>query len=170
MVGSTAIILRMRHSLVPLFALGLLALTPTPALADLTAFIGANATPTNRPVRGFAGRRELSHPGVRVRVREHDRRSRYRRPVPSNRDGQSPRADALSGFGIAVLRHGWRRTLSRAPRRSPGDPRGREHRGGVKISLAGPLRLRVDYRFFTLRGKPLHPRSQRVYAGLNLMF
>lgn len=42
--------------------------------------------------------------------------------------------------------------------------------GGVKISLAGPLRLRFDYRIFTLRGSPLHSRPQRFYAGLNLKF
>jgi hypothetical protein len=42
--------------------------------------------------------------------------------------------------------------------------------GGVKISLAGPLRLRLDYRVFTLQGASLHPRPQRFYAGLNLKF
>jgi hypothetical protein len=42
--------------------------------------------------------------------------------------------------------------------------------GGVKISLAGPLRLRVDYRVFTLSGDPLHSKPQRFYAGLNLKF
>ena len=26
--------------------------------------------------------------------------------------------------------------------------------GGVKITLLGPLRVRVDYRVFTLRGEP----------------
>ena len=42
--------------------------------------------------------------------------------------------------------------------------------GGVKISLVGPLRLRFDYRLFSLRGDPLHRRPQRLYAGLNLAF
>ena len=42
--------------------------------------------------------------------------------------------------------------------------------GGVKMSLAGPLRLRFDYRVFTLRGTPLYPQPQRFYAGLNLKF
>jgi hypothetical protein len=42
--------------------------------------------------------------------------------------------------------------------------------GGVKMSLAGPLRLRFDYRVFTLRGSPLHSKPQRFYAGLNLRF
>jgi hypothetical protein len=41
--------------------------------------------------------------------------------------------------------------------------------GGVKISLAGPLRLRVDYRVFTLGGA-LYSPAHRIYAGLNLKF
>jgi hypothetical protein len=42
--------------------------------------------------------------------------------------------------------------------------------GGVKVNLAGPLRLRFDYRVFTLQGDPLHSNPQRFYAGLNLKF
>ena len=42
--------------------------------------------------------------------------------------------------------------------------------GGVKMSLAGPLRLRFDYRVFTLQGTPLYSHPQRFYAGLNLKF
>ena len=42
--------------------------------------------------------------------------------------------------------------------------------GGVKIPLAGPLRLRLDYRFIKLRGTPIHSQSQRLYAGVNLKF
>src|SRR6185436_9287126 len=42
--------------------------------------------------------------------------------------------------------------------------------GGVKISLAGPLRLRVDYRVFTLGSGALYSPAHRIYAGLNLKF
>ena len=42
--------------------------------------------------------------------------------------------------------------------------------GGAKISLAGPLRLRVDYRVLTLKGTPRHANVQRFYAGINLKF
>jgi len=42
--------------------------------------------------------------------------------------------------------------------------------GGVKMSLIGPLRLRLDYRVFTLRGSPLYEKPQRFYAGVNLKF
>jgi hypothetical protein len=42
--------------------------------------------------------------------------------------------------------------------------------GGVKVSVAGPLRLRFDYRVFTLQGDPRHSKPQRFYAGVNLKF
>jgi hypothetical protein len=46
--------------------------------------------------------------------------------------------------------------------------------GGVKISLFGPLKARVDYRIFRLHGdKPLptwRSTVQRLYAGINLGF
>jgi hypothetical protein len=42
--------------------------------------------------------------------------------------------------------------------------------GGAKISLAGPLRLRLDYRVFNLRGEARHTPVQRFYAGINLKF
>jgi len=42
--------------------------------------------------------------------------------------------------------------------------------GGAKISLAGPLRVRLDYRVLKLRGSPLFSTLHRVYAGLNVGF
>ena len=41
--------------------------------------------------------------------------------------------------------------------------------GGAKIELVGPLKLRLDYRFFLLRNALL-PDNQRIYAGLALAF
>ena len=40
----------------------------------------------------------------------------------------------------------------------------------MKINIAGPIRARVDYRVFTLKGNPQHKHVQRIYAGLNLSF
>ena len=42
--------------------------------------------------------------------------------------------------------------------------------GGAKYTVAGPFRLRFDYRIFSLMGSPLHTRVQRLYAGANLAF
>jgi opacity protein-like surface antigen len=40
--------------------------------------------------------------------------------------------------------------------------------GGVKITLIGPLRLRVDYRVFKLGSDALYSPAHRIYVGLNL--
>ena len=40
--------------------------------------------------------------------------------------------------------------------------------GGVKVSLVGPIRLRVDYRVFKLGSGALNSPAHRFYAGLNL--
>ena len=42
--------------------------------------------------------------------------------------------------------------------------------GGMKLTLIGPLRLRLDYRVTSLKGDPRHSKPQRFYAGLNLKF
>ena len=42
--------------------------------------------------------------------------------------------------------------------------------GGVKISLAGPLQVRIDYRVLKLGEKAVESPAHRVYAGLNLRF
>ena len=42
--------------------------------------------------------------------------------------------------------------------------------GGAKIKLAGPLKLRVDYRVFKLQGAALTDNPHRLYAGLALGF
>ena len=42
--------------------------------------------------------------------------------------------------------------------------------GGIKIPVAGPMRARVDYRVFNLKGHPRHSTIHRIYAGLNLAF
>ena len=42
--------------------------------------------------------------------------------------------------------------------------------GGVFLRVAGPLRVRIDYRLFALRGEALHRRPRRAYAGLNVAF
>jgi hypothetical protein len=40
--------------------------------------------------------------------------------------------------------------------------------GGAKITLIGPLRLRVDYRVFKLGSDALYSPAHRIYVGLNL--
>jgi len=43
--------------------------------------------------------------------------------------------------------------------------------GGIKIPLTGPIRLRVDYRIFTLNGTTTTSKTlQRFYGGVNIAF
>ena len=66
----------------------------------------------------------------------------------------------------AVLRDGGRRRVPGIPVRDVSETHvGNNIGGGMKMSLAGPLRLRLDYRVFTLKGSPRHSNPQRFYAG-----
>ena len=143
---------------------------PNPALADLTAFIGANQTPANRPARGVALGLSLIIIGFEFEYSE----TSEDRPAstPSLRSGMF-NMHVQTPFGISGLQFygtigggAYRERLEAHQETSFGANVG----GGVKVSVAGPIRVRFDYRVFTLRGKPLHDKPQRVYVGLNLAF
>lgn len=143
----------------------------TPAFADLTAFLGSNRTPSNRTVTGAALGISLLIVGFEFEysATREDRAAH----APSLKTGmfnvvvQTP-FGGLSGLQFYGTAGGgmYREQLDVREESSFGSNIG----GGVKISLAGPLRLRFDYRLFSLRGNPLHRRPQRLYAGLNFAF
>ena len=144
----------------------------TPCDADLTAFVGANATPSSRAVRGFALGLSLLIIGFEFEFS--DSIEDEMAGAPSLRTGmfnvllQTPIPIAGLQFygtiGGGVYRE---RLEAEATQETHG---GVNAGGGVKITLVGPLRVRVDYRVFALGGNPLHARPQRIYAGLNLAF
>ena len=142
----------------------------TPAFADATIFIGTNSTPANRQVKGFA-----LGVGLVVVAFEFEYASTTEEPLdaaPALRTGmgnlilQTP--FAIMGFQpyFTTGAGAYRETLGTTQETQLGLNSG----GGVKISLVGPVRARVDYRVFKLRGEPLHATVHRVYAGLNLKF
>lgn len=161
----------MRHSRViaALAALVLLAVA-APAAADITGFLGATTTPSTRGVRGLAVGGgflvvgfEFEYASTSEDVTE---------LAPSLRTGmfnvlvQTPVPVAGLQF-YATLGGGlFRERLAEHSETHVGANIG----GGAKLHLAGPLRLRLDYRVFTLRGSPLHQRYHRLYAGVNLGF
>jgi opacity protein-like surface antigen len=149
-------------------AVALLALTSVPARADLTAFLGANTTPANRQVRGAAL-------GIGVLVIGFEFEYAYSpddpsAAAPSLKTGmgnlllQTP--VAFMGFQPYFTTGGgiYQEELGAHSDTSVGFNTG----GGVKVSLVGPLRLRVDYRIFKLGSGALNSPSHRFYAGLNL--
>jgi opacity protein-like surface antigen len=151
-------------------AIGLLAAFAAPAKADATIFIGANLSPASRQVRGAALGVSLLVIGF-----EFEYASASDDPAagaPSLRTGS---ANLLLQTPIAFMgiqpyfttgASVYRETLGAHQDTSVGLNTG----GGVKISLIGPLRLRVDYRVLKLGSGALVSPAHRVYAGLNLKF
>jgi hypothetical protein len=151
-------------------ALVLVATAAVPARADATAFLGANTTPSNRSVKGFA-----VGMGLLIVAFEFE--------YATTSDDVSATAPALKTFMGDVLLQSplpifgfqpyfttgggiYRETLGAHAETGAGTNVG----GGVKVSLAGPLRLRVDYRVFKLGRGALNSPAHRIYAGLNLKF
>lgn len=153
-----------------LLAAVLLAATAAPALADMTAFLGATTTPSNRQVRGAAVGSGLLVVGFEFEyssttedlktgapsLKVGSANGLVQTPVPVF--GVQPYATA--GAGIYRERIGTSTQTGLTPNVG----------GGVKIGLAGPLRLRVDYRVFKLGSGARFTPSHRIYAGLNLKF
>jgi hypothetical protein len=142
----------------------------SPAFADITAFLGTTSTPTNRAARGGAIGFGLLIVGF-----EFEFSNTSEEPLeaaPSLRTGmgnvlfQTP--VAIFGFQPYFTTGGglYREALGTRTETHFGFNNG----GGVKVSLLGPVRARVDYRVFHLRGNPLHDTVHRFYAGVNLSF
>ena len=157
----------MRHAVA---ALVLVLAAATPALADATVFLGSTTTPANRAARGVAVGIGLLVVGFEFEYAdtgEDDEES-----APGLRTGmgnvllQTPFPIAGMQFYATTGAGGYRETLDTRQETHIGFNTG----GGVKVSLLGPIRARLDYRLFKLRGEPLHSTVHRVYAGLNLAF
>jgi hypothetical protein len=159
----------MRKSVITLLALAVLAI-PSIASADITAFLGTNPTPTNRLTTGFgigAGLIIVGFEFEYAHTREDEvELSPSLRTFMFNGLVQTPVPIAGMQFYGTAGGGVYRETLLEDSETNVGINVG----GGVKMSLAGPLRLRFDYRIFTLQGDPRHSKPQRFYAGLNLKF
>ncbi len=158
-----------RFAAVASAALLLVMLTPLPARADATLFLGMTTTPTQRAVRGFAVGMSLLVIGAEFEYGNTSEDLTEGEPSLKTTSGNVfVQTFNLSGFQLyATTGVGYYRE-----RLGTNGENGflLNNGGGVKISLAGPLRARVDYRVFNLKGSPLHSKIQRVYAGLNLAF
>jgi opacity protein-like surface antigen len=157
--------MRLARSLV--LAAILLALA-SPAWADLTAFVGTGTTPSNRAARGFAVGAGLLVIGFEFEYA--DTNEDPDSAAPSLKTGmgnvlvQAPfpsfQPYLTSGVGI------FHEALGAHSETNVGLNSG----GGAKIALAGPIRLRVDYRIFKLGSGALNSPAHRIYAGLNIKF
>jgi hypothetical protein len=152
----------------------LLVLVATPAFADATLFIGSTTTPANRAVKGVSVGISLFVIGFEFEYA--DTSEDALEAAPSLRTGmgnvllQTPIPIAGIQFYGTMGAGGYREQLGEEPNRIQETHVGINTGGGVKVSLLGPIRARLDYRLFKLRGEPLHSTVHRVYAGFNLAF
>jgi hypothetical protein len=148
----------------------LLLISSTPAFADATAFLGSTITPTNRPAKGFAIGVGLLIVGFEFEFASTD--ETLDEAAPALRTGmgnvlvQTPFPVAGMQFYATTGAGLYRERLGARQETHAGFNTG----GGAKITLFGPIRARLDYRIFQLRGDPLHSTVHRVYAGVNLAF
>ena len=143
---------------------------PSGASADVTAFLGSTTTPENRLNKGFAVGVGLVIVGFEFEYastnEEPDDVAPGLRTFMFNGLLQTPFPIAGMQFYGTAGGGVYRETLFEESETHVGINVG----GGVKVSLIGPLRLRFDYRVFTLQGEPRHSKPQRFYAGVNLKF
>jgi hypothetical protein len=142
----------------------------TPAFADLTAFIGANTTSAHRQVRGFAVGIGLLVVGFEFEY------------AGTTDDPLALAASLKTGMGNVLFQTPFP-FLGIQPYVTVGGGLYREELGavrdtgvgintggGVKVSLIGPIRLRIDYRVFKLGTSARRSPTHRVYIGVNLKF
>jgi len=162
--------MRMRILSTLLLVLSISFLSARSASADFTAFLGANPTPTARTVTGLAAGMGLLVVGFEFEY-AHTNEDRVQAapglwtymfnglvqtPIPIG----GMQFYGTAGGGV------FHETLNDGSETNVGINVG----GGIKMSLAGPLRLRFDYRVYTLQGTPHYSKPQRFYAGINLKF
>ena len=152
-----------------ILVLAALAATPAAARADITAFVGATTTPETRMARGLAFGLGFVVVGFEFEYSN----------TPEDLEAGAPSLWSASGnlllqtpmiagfqpyFTTGGGMYGEELNLHEQTGFAPNIG------GGVKISLAGPLRLRVDYRIFRLGEDALYSSTHRIYGGLNLNF
>ena len=160
----------MHTALVVVSVLSAVLLAAAPANADLTTFVGANTSPSNRPVQGFGIGLSLLVIGFEFEFSntsaDETTGATGLRTGMFNLLVQTP-------FGVSGLQ--FYGTAGGGIYQEAGGGLTETNVGGnagigVKIAVGGPFRMRLDYRVFTLRGAPQQDVQQRLYAGLNLGF
>lgn len=143
---------------------------PAVARADITAFLGVSPTGSARLGTGVAAGAGLVVVGFEFEAARLAEDGGDDTPglstgmanllVQTPLDVQKTQFYGTAGAGL------YRERLGATTETSVGINLG----GGVKIRVAGPLKLRLDYRLFRLQGEPVHATVHRVYAGATLGF
>jgi len=144
-----------------------LAAAATPARADITAFLGLSPTPDNHAARGLSVGVSLLIVGFEFEYSNLSEDDLELLPGLKTYSGnvlvQTPTSTQLY---VTAGAGGYQERLGNVDETHFGLNFG----GGAKIPLLGPVRVRLDYRIFNLKGSPIHSTYQRFYAGANLAF
>lgn len=163
------------RSVTRLYSLAALALVavaaaPRPAAADLTAFLGVSPSPDTHLAKGAAVGMGLVIVGFEFEYSQLG--EDVERAVPSLTTGSG---NVLVQTPVPI--NGWQfyATLGGGLYRERLEDLQETHvatnlGGGAKYTVAGPFRLRFDYRIFSLLGSPVQSKVHRFYAGANLAF
>jgi len=158
------------HVMRTVLACTILLVAAPPARAGATPFLGADTTPATRSVRGGALGAGLLIVGFEGEFAFTPDDPKAAAPSLMTESGnvlvQTPfpilgfQPYLTTGAGLYQEKLGTRQDTSFTINTG----------GGVKLSLVGPLRLRVDYRVFKLGSDALYSPTHRIYAGVNLKF
>lgn len=145
---------------------GLLA-RPSPAAADITFFLGTNPTPDYRMTRGISAGINLLVVGFEFDysyTNGHEETG-----IPQLWTGMMNvlvMTPTTTQVYFTAGAGGFRESFGSVSETNWGTNLG----GGVKFSVLGPLKLRLDYRVFALRGEVRYKNPQRFYAGVTIPF
>ena len=157
-----------RFGLIAALLLLALLVRPAPAAADLTAFWGVSPTPSSRTAKGVAIGLGLLVVGFEFeygKIAENEAQA-----APELTTGMGNLVVMTPTFKVQLYGTTGGGIYHERFRDYTNTSFGTNVGGGVKIGLAGPIRLRVDYRVFNLNGSPILNHVHRVYAGLSLSF
>lgn len=157
-----------RYSVISILAVALLTVAPAPAAADLTAFLGVSPSPSSRPARGIAIGIGIVLVGFEFEYSKISEEDAQAAPALTTGVGNivvmtpTQKLQLYGTTGVGLFHERWRDFGTTHFARNIG--------GGAKIGLVGPIRVRIDYRLFSLSGTPIVKRYQRVYGGLSVGF
>ena len=151
-----------------ILSLATLAASAAPARADITAFIGMTPTPDNHMARGFAVGVGLLIVGFEFEYANIPQDDLELLPGLKTYSGNVMAQTPTPGIQLygTIGAQGYQEKVGVLQETNFGTNIG----GGAKITLVGPLRVRLDYRLFRLHGSPVNDVYHRFYAGVNLKF
>lgn len=154
-----------------LTTLAIVAACAAPAWADATAFVGMGSAPEVRPAWGFAVGASLVIVGFEFEYARTREEQETLAPSLRTYMGNVLLQTPMSVGGVQLYGTAGAGVYRESLEDGPSETNvGTNIGGGVKITLTGPLRLRLDYRVFLLGGDRVYDAPKRFYAGLTLAF